>query len=336
MKITIAYEACWRNSFLDPATSNNEPLPKEGRKFIGSMTSLRNADNYISRQVTVNTVMGVLNRLVGDQRKLYQARSSDNYYFKDMEAFVRFEDKPEYVNNEMVYIRNISGSNDQQSYAGMVKTNDPIFRSDYSEKLWGVLSLNTEELFDFVLQEKPVNAPIELSPLTIAARLDELGKLKPLKNDGRVQDVVKYLSDKFPGINCLNPKGLVKQGPLYFTSVYLQLQRLADQYDVSSAVTKAGKISGLSVNNFTKKNFMGKYTTGGEKKIWGNPYMRSEFVKGVGKTTHLLTKASGKLEVNIDIEREQAVRLQKDIECAGVSSFYLGKKGLAYVSDIRV
>ena len=41
MKIIIDYESSWRNSFLDPDTSNNEPLPKNGRKFVGSMTSLK-------------------------------------------------------------------------------------------------------------------------------------------------------------------------------------------------------------------------------------------------------------------------------------------------------
>ena len=47
-----------------------------------------------------------------------------------------------------------------------------------------------------------------------------------------------------------------------------------------------------------------------------------------------MTKASGKLEIIIDIERDRAKEIKKMIENAGVSSFYLGKKGLAYVTDI--
>ena len=106
MKITITYEASWRNSFLDG--SNNDSLPKNGRKFIGSMTNLKNADHFINRNITIDTVMGILNRLIGDQRKLYQARSSEDYYFRDIESQVRFVDKPEHVNPEVVYIRNIA------------------------------------------------------------------------------------------------------------------------------------------------------------------------------------------------------------------------------------
>ena len=39
MEIIIEYESSWRNSFLDG--SNNEPVPNNGRKFIGSMTELK-------------------------------------------------------------------------------------------------------------------------------------------------------------------------------------------------------------------------------------------------------------------------------------------------------
>ena len=91
MKIIIEYEASWRNSFLDG--SNNEKLPKTGRKFNSSMTELRKDGNYKERKITQDTVIGVLNRLVGDQRKLYQAREQPAYFFKHIEPLVRFEDK---------------------------------------------------------------------------------------------------------------------------------------------------------------------------------------------------------------------------------------------------
>ena len=81
---------------------------------------------------------------------------------------------------------------------------------------------------------------------------------------------------------------------------------------------------------------MKRYTTGEKKKIWGNPYMREEFVKGEGKSKQLLTKVNGQLHINIDVDRDLAKQIQNMINEAGVSSFYLGKKGLAYVTDIRI
>ncbi len=336
MRITIEYEASWRNSFLDPATSNNEPLPKTGRKYVGSMTNLKNVDNYISRDVSIDTVMGVLNRLVGDQRKLYQARTSDNYYFRDIEHSVTFKDKPRYINREVTYIRNITGSTDQNSYTGMVKVNDPVFTSDYSNSLWSVLALHFGELCQFITTNTMSSQTIALNPLEIIARLEELNKLKVVPNEGEVLSAYNYLSERFEKLKGINKNGDVYPISLYCSALYLQLQRLEDTFDLSSAKTKQGGLSGISNNGFTKKDFMSRYTTGDKKKIWGNPYMRDEFVKGEGKTRHLLTKASGKLEVELGIERERAKCVQRDIEYAGVSSFYLGKKGLAYVSDIRI
>jgi hypothetical protein len=140
MKITIDYEASWRNSFLDG--DNNEPAPQK-RKFIGSMTNLKKSENFIEREVTIDTVMGILNRLIGDQRKLYQARSDDQYYFRDIENNISFQDRAEVINSEITFIRNITGSTDQNSYTGMIQVKDPIFNSDYSIELWSLLTCET-------------------------------------------------------------------------------------------------------------------------------------------------------------------------------------------------
>lgn len=337
MKIEIKYESSWRNSFLDG--SNNEPLPPLGRKFLGSMTSLKTKENYISRTVSHDTVMGVLNRLLGDQRKLYQARDNDAYYFKEIESLVTFEDRPDYVNQEITYIRNVSGSEDQNSYTGMIKVDDPIFCSDYSEQLWGVLGLDIDALCDFILDGKKVEQKINHNPLVIIGRLEEIFELKPVLNESRVNDVFSYLNSKFDKFNGLNRNGDVVLISLYCSALYLQLERLSNKpciFDVSSAKTKVGGLSGISNNGFTKKDFMARYTSGEKKKIWGNPYIRKERIKGIGEVTSLMEKAGGTLNIDIAIDREVALDFREKIENAGVSSFYLGKKGLAYVFDIRI
>lgn len=331
MKIEIKYESSWRNSFLEG--SNNEPLPKDGRKFIGSMTSLKKSENYIVRAVSHNTVMGILNRLIGDQRKLYQARQQEHYYFEDIEPLVTFADKPSYINQEMTYIRNISGSEDQNSYTGMIKVDDPIFCSDYSEQLWGILMLDIDELCDFILDEKLVIKTIAHNPLVIIGQLEDIFKLKPVPNENRVGEAFNYLKNKFEKFNGVNRNEEILLISLYCSALYLQLERLNN---TESARTKAGGLSGISNNGFTKKDFMNRYTSGEKKKIWGNPYIRKEKVKGVGEITSLMEKAGGVLNIDIAIDRDHAKDLASKIENAGVSSFYLGKKGLAYVSDIRI
>lgn len=335
MKIIIDYDSSWRNSFLDG--SNNEPLPKKGRKFVGSMTSLKKPENFMKRDVGHDTVMGLLNRMIGDQRKLYQARECEKYYFKDIDCIdgeiITFQDSSTET-KEMTYIRNITGSTDRNSFTGAIKSNDIMFSSDYSTEFWGVLALDFEKLCLFISNEEPVQTTIKKDPVSIIARLDILNKEKPVADEGLTKEAVQVLSQSFEDIDYFNKKGNVMPISLYCSTLYLQLDRLSSRFDMSSAKTKTGGISGISKRGFTTKDFMNRFTTGDKKRIWGNPYIREEFIKGVGKTKHLMTKASGQLKINIDISRDRAKEIVTMIENAGVSSFYLGKKGLAYISSI--
>jgi len=335
MKIIIDYESSWRNSFLDG--DNNEPLPKKGRKFVSSMTNLRKPENFIKRVVTLDTVMGVLNRIIGDQRKLYQARNNESYYFKSIDFVdsnkVIFTDNTTET-REMTYIRNITGSTDQNSFTGAIKSNDAMFSSDYSTEFWGVLALDFEGLCHFITSKNKVTSTIEANPVSIITKLDLLNKEKSVENSGLANEAMEILTQTFEGIEYLNKKGEIMPISFYCSSLYLQLERLSNQFNMESAKTKSGGISGISKRGFTTKDFMNRFTTGEKKKIWGNPYIRKERIKGIGEVVSLMTKASGKLEIELDIDKEKAKEIETMIENAGVSSFYLGKKGLAYVSSI--
>ena len=336
MKIFVEYEASWRNSFLDG--DNNSPLLKNGREYLGSMTTLKEDGNFIQRTVTLDTVMGILNRLIGDQRKLYQARTkqgSVSYFFEDIEAKVSFEDHP-LLTNEIVYVRNMKGSTDQNSFTGMIKSQDPILSSDYSAELWSILKLNINELCLFITEGKFYQKSMGIDPLILCALIEDLGKLKPILNEGIVVDAVNKLAHYFPDTSYLNNKGLVIQLSLYCSALYLQLDLLSKRFNISSALTKSGGISGISKRGFTKKDFMDRFTTGRKKTLWGNPYILKKLIKGQGEVTSMLTKASGQLEIKIDVDQKKGQEIADLIESAGVSSFYLGKKGLAYVSKIRV
>ncbi|HEQ3485238.1 TPA: hypothetical protein VGS89_001822 [Vibrio cholerae] len=336
MKITVEYDSCWRNSFL--GGSNNEPVPKKGREYLGSMTSLKKEGNFKVCETTLDTVMGILNRLIGDQRKLYQARSKmheSTYYFEKLEDKVSFIDRSQ-LTNEISFIRNMNGSTDQNAFTGMIKVSDPIFTSEYSQQFWGVLALDFKQLCDFIIMRAEVVEFIELNPLSIINRLEILNQEKAIENSGVLIQVLEVLNENFPDIEYLNNKGLITPISIYCSALYLQLARLEASFNMSKAKTKAGGISGISKRGFTKKDFMDRYTTGPKKTIWGNPFIKKEKVKGQGEVTSMMTKASGQLEIIIDVDRDKAQEIKTLIENAGVSSFYLGKKGLAYVSSIRL
>ena len=332
MRITIKYDSCWRNSFLDG--DNNAPVPKRGRKYIASITSLKNEKNFLKREISEDTVMGVLNRLIGDQRKLYQSRQDENYYFADIENKVTYTDRPQ-MTQEMTYLRNVSGSTDQNSFTGAIKSNDAMFNSDYSQEFWGVLALSIDELIDFVVSDELLITEIGSSSIPVISKLESLNKEKALPKNENLEKVLSIFTERFGDINYFNNKDEIVVISLYASALYLQLGRLSDKYDMNSAKTKVGGISGISKRGFTKKDFMDKFTTGPKKKIWGNPYIHETFVKGEGKTKNLMTKASGELDIILDILKDEAKEMRTMIYDAGVSSFYLGKKGLAFVSCIN-
>ena len=333
MQIIIEYESSWRNSFLDGEDNTTK------RNFIGSMTALgdRKVDNYKARTITKNTVMGVLNRLIGEQRKLYDVRSSSDYYFKDIEAVLKEEDiiDSPVISQETIYLRNISGSTDQNSFTGMIKLSDPWLTVSYAKEFWDVLWMSLEELFDFIKLNKTISEKDSmLDPLKILDRLEEVKKIKvPLTDE--ISQIAEILSSRYPNFALKESANKVSVLPLYCSALYLKLDRLSEQYDTTSIRASRGGLTGISHNGFTPKNLMERFTTGQQKIVWGNPYISSKFLKGEGEIRQLLNKASGKLVINLNISKEQARDLEDKIEDAGVSSFYLGKKGLAYVTDIR-
>jgi hypothetical protein len=332
MEITIDYEASWRNSFLDG--NNNEPLPKKGRDYIASSTTLKkDVKNFIHRDITLDTVMGVLNRLIGDQRKLYQARATDDYFFKDIESLITFEDKSDKVSSEVVYLRNMKGSYDQNSFCGMIKTSDPLLNADYAAELWSVLALDFSELLAFILTgDAPVKSVV-LNPISIMARFAEIDKFKLADLDFLA--AFEKLQSHFEEYRDMNAETVKKATLFYCGALYLKVEQLKERFDLSSGLSKNGLLAGISKKNVTEKDFMKRFTTGGGKLIYGNPYILKERIKGEGERTSMLTKASGKLIIKLDISREKAREIENMIDCAGVSSFYLGKKGLAYVSNLR-
>jgi hypothetical protein len=283
--------------------------------------------------------MGILNRLIGDQRKLYQSKNSQDYYFKDLENKITFNNlKDSYVlSHEIVYIRNTTGSTDQNSFSGMIISKDPIFTADYSNELWGILNLNFDEICNFIISDNfKVPSEEKFDPLLVVNKFGIINKLKSSEINETTQKALDILKLKFPDSDYLDQNEKINPLGFYCSSLYLQVERLSKKYDLKHLLTKNGTISGISKRGFTQKDFMGKFTTGDKKIIWGNPYILITKEKGIGESKFMLNKASGILEINLELEKEKAKDLAEKIENAGVSSFYLGKKGLAYVESIKI
>jgi uncharacterized protein YjhX (UPF0386 family) len=336
MRITIAYEASWRNSFLDG--DNNEG--DTWRKYVGSMQSLKK-DGYKKREVTIDTVMGVLNRLIGDQRKLYQSRSAENYFFKDLESRISFTDEKKVISDEVVYLRNLNKSTNPAGFSGALLIDDLVFISDYSCYLWSILWMDIDDLIVFLgdsqcrLDEKWHKS--DVGPFEIISRFDEVSKLKLEMTPQAEVLIEKYTKCFGNEVSAYLNKGKPIVLALYASALYLQMQRLEEGgFDLTSLKTAQGKIPGISLRGITPKDFLKRFSSGGSKLVYGNPYIHTTRTKGVGEEQHLLQKVSGLLLIDIDVETSSALKLKQIINDAGVSAFYLGKKGLAYVKNITI
>ena len=403
MRIVIEYDSCWQTGFLDgdsnlPVSNKDNP-----RKFVATSGTRGETSTPISD----DTVLGVMSRLIGDQRKLYQIRQSGNCYFSDIQGNMTWRVLTEQTATELMYLTNKSDDRCAKGvWLGVVPDDSPWFFSEHAYLLWSTLYLKRDELIEFIESKeafKPSDIKIvDCRPKSLLTRLDkvldikgkegspwktcdrinsERSKLierigsesekkaellekyasKPRKTDKQIRShhdklaaleerinslnsdveslggvaeckavenrllrIVDLLVEKFPG-NEYWSDGILYPFRLYAAALYLQVERLIGAgYDFDFALNKKGEIQ---IQGFSKRGFNGV-------RDWLNPISGGR-KKAVGTPCNV-NKQSGRLEINLEIDRERAFELKTMIENAGVSSFYLGKKGLAYVSDIRV
>lgn len=346
MKIVVNYSNIWKNSFLDG--DNNSPVDiKKGRKYTSSSTELKKSENHQVRDITHNTVMGLLNRLIGDQRKLYQARNKeyeDTYYFEEIEDKVTFEKKKTIISKESIFLRNLKKDNyDRSAWTGIINDNHPLLSSNFSRRLFSIFDYTLEEIVDFILTGKEYESPdFLISSLNIKETCEKkINKLKAIEVTDSLKEVLDVLNNTFKDVNYLSKKELIYTSKLYYSALYIMLNNIQEESDISDALTKNGNISGISKGNFTAKDFMKSFTEG-KKIIYGNPYKTNYWkdseVEGgkKKKIEELISVESGILEINIDIDKDKARELRDLIDDAAVGTFYLGKKGLAYVQRIKI
>ncbi|RTL02851.1 MAG: hypothetical protein EKK57_00940 [Proteobacteria bacterium] len=380
MRITIKYHSTWRNSFLD----GTDELPINKRDNSRKFKPTGNKDNNIDeRQITLNTIFGVLCRLIGDQRKLYQARQEvfDDYYFKGLEDKISYEDQS-IIFHETAYIINKSDDRPSQgTFLGVLPDNTPLFFSPYSQNIWHILELDPNELLEFIISESiPVVSLGNASPKTILNRLDLITSLKTytlikvkssklselikvkedkyaekkqsgkkitdnetfqlnqlkveleqlsydenIKFENKLLAAINVLKSRFPDRDYFDKKGEkngeMKWIDLYSGTLYLAINLLKESgVDIEPFLNPKKNIQGFNPSGFNGVRDFLNPLSGGSKRIGGTPTV--------------ITKASGELKIFIDISEERAKDLEQKILDAGVSSFYLGKKGLAYVTKI--
>ncbi len=160
MRILIEFDSCWQTSFLGDDVK--KPVVK-----VSSKMNKPSSDGYMQKFVatsgtrgetpaplSLSTILGVLSRLIGDQRKLYQSRQQDNFYFADLEDKITWNLSESKMVNELMYLTNKSDDRcGQSSFLGVLEDDNPWFFAKDSYLLWSILFLTQDQLLEFILSK---------------------------------------------------------------------------------------------------------------------------------------------------------------------------------------
>lgn len=347
MEISIKYDSIWGNSFIEAENEDNKK-----RKYIASLSSMndnKNKDNqkdlYKRRGISLTTVYGLMYRLVGARAPLSQLLKTDDSIVMDLikGGLISFENKRVIESDELVYLKNNSLNTDQNSYSGVP---DESMMSMGLLNAVDVLFYSRDELVDYLKTGKKVKKHLpELSIIDLSKKLEEIYKTKELKLKKIEADEVNH---EYNEINKAYEAVLNKEIHLNANLGLLAINKsiyetFKDNDEANKYLTSSSTFSGVSLNgnSFTLKDFMKKFAS--PKIVYGNPYKTDFWVINPNskdgknmKFNKMLTKSNGELIIKIDCDRKTASDIKLAIDNAGVSAFYLGKKGLAYTDKITL
>lgn len=355
MEIVINYSSKWGNSFLSapqevsPEDFNNGKHVNihEGRSYIASLSNMnsgKNKDNaldaYKQRGISLDTVTGVIYRLIGARQSLAKMKLCDKSIISELnnKNSIRFS-VDEIETDELVYLRNNSLNTDQNSYSGV--PNADFLEDPDIQKAVSVVFMSSEQLKNLIINNEYCDVNEKITDIIeLANKLS--GIYSDKKNYAVDEECYQSINDSYQPIFGM---GVDEKANLVLLAINKTMKSVSESekgHLVNRFLTKNGTFSGVSMNGktFTFKDFMKKFAQ--SKFVYGNPYQTDFWVKRPDnpekntKFNKKLTKSTGVLRIFIDCSGDEAAEIAGMIECAGVSSFYLGKKGLAYISEIII
>lgn len=362
----------------------------QARDFINSVKDItKTYPNFKYADVTKNTVMGILSRLMGEVRRLDDL---DNTH-----PVIQLSDKVSFKNinkefqSDLVALR--SPGNLVKDGAGGVlsKDKEDIFllsKNPLSETLMSVFLLDSAEDLQNLLKDMWDDNPKYFkssypSSIDIMTFIDEFYGWEKRKSSlrdeiysgfflehngnklesfgkkiyiGPVEDMNMFFKklERDPKAKAPAKVTLIQNIWGYVFAEKINYLKRNNQFleEISKVTNSTGCMRGLAPGSggFTIREyyliFMDK-----PKKSYTLPYSISLDKKKIQvenkddeKDKYLINtkarvgvvKECGTLEIYIDIPKEDALKLYERIQNAGVNTFHLGKKGLAYVESINL
>jgi hypothetical protein len=354
MQIKIHYESKYSlgttengKSFLTSVDSIKENENKEYKNFISENNSYvenlkeinKVYQNFKYNDITIDTILGILCRLVGDVRRLDDIKLIENHPIVKIKDKISFINNNSYYQNELINLHTPPKTSPNGA-GGMIINQSPLMiNNDFSENFFSIFNYRSEdELLIYIekLLKKDTSIRFEkyigeVSLLNLVRQMN-LGEERFKGSDSNEK------FSKLLGKKVYNIYGLL----LYERINYLNYFKDYPE-EIAQTLNKNGNIPGIATTSggLTVKDFYSAYVK--EKKTtWNLPYSiktKRVFFKDGEKMNFNaslgVTKEGGNLVINLNVDNDVAQEIKTMIKEASVNTFYMGKKGLAYITEIK-
>ncbi len=330
--------------FISGESSYHDVMKKIAKKF----------PNYQFQSLEKTTIIGVLCRLIGENRKIKNIFDENHLILSHIEK-VNFSVLEQENYNELITIFKPEGvvQNNGGALIYQDKEDFPLITKNiFSEILYELYTCGDERLNDYI--DSMINHTFSLdnfsktnikkqkfSPESFLKIFSEIDSFYQDKNN---QDNYLKLKDKI--FMYLHQTKETKTISIPGVLIYF-LIKILKSYNVAekeiSLLLPNGKtnIKGFAElrGGITIRDFYGNFAP--NKKSWQMPYMiktdATMFEKGAFNFGNNLgiNKESGLLVIELDGEKDWLDEIYERIRANAVATFYLGKKGLAFVERIE-
>lgn len=297
--------------------------------------------NIKYNDINEKTVLGILSRLVGDVRRLDDIEKDDQHPIMKIKNKIHFKIEKKYFQNELIALHTKikESTNDVGGLVDKNTKNKIVNDNPFSRSLFSVFNYkNFQDVVQYIidLQNKNqalLNEKYTGEKIDLNIYMQELFKGDKRFTKDETQQFEQILKSKVNNI----------YGKLLYEKIeYLKYFNLFTN-EINDTLTKNGILHGVTKESgFIGFKELGKHTIKGMKKNWILPYSVKLKFQHIEKESYLnkqpnigVTKEGGKLIIFLKINKEEQSIIKKYIEEAGVNTFYMGKKGLAYISKIE-
>lgn len=381
MKIIIDYNDSWSASNL---IGNRETHFNKVRPQVNDIVAFNNENEklqisqskYLPRkdELTANTIMGILYRLVGDIRPLHLIKSKENYlrFINDKEFSLSFKKENITETLELLTFQNVGNrfkENDKKGYYNpdnpnswegeINETNKVFLEKELYQILFYPFVCTPIELYDLIVKntfKAATNLNISdgrLRILTLNSKINSSAKFSLEDNeDAKIRsELLENLRLKITSARMASgfttpvkyeDKSKNKYETFVYGALYMCFDHICNEFNVTmkDGVWSCDKFGVLQTdkNAWHSGISLGTITP---KDIIGKIAKKANvnsypIEENTSESKVRTTVHSGTIVIDINLPSEEAEKIKEMIDEANIGIFRLGKKGTAYLREIEL